>query len=44
MVTSPKEHVLKNNEGMKNFFAGTKDVDFIMLQEVDRNSKRSWTG
>lgn len=42
MVTSPKEHVLKNNEGMKNFFATTKDVDFIMLQEVDRNSKRSW--
>jgi endonuclease/exonuclease/phosphatase family metal-dependent hydrolase len=42
MVTSPKEHVLKNNEGMKKFLAEQKDVDFIMLQEADRNSKRSW--
>lgn len=42
MVTSPKEHVLKNNEGMKKFFADNKDIDFIMLQEVDRSSKRSW--
>ncbi len=42
MVTSPKEHVLKNNEGMKKFFAENTDVDFIMLQEVDRSSKRSW--
>ncbi len=42
MVTSPKEHVLKNNEGMKTFLAQNKDVDFIMLQEADRNSKRSW--
>ncbi len=42
MVTSPKEHVLKNNEGMKTFLAQSKDVDFIMLQEVDRNSKRSY--
>ncbi len=42
MVTSPKEHVLKNNEGMKKLFAEHKDIDFIMLQEVDRESKRSW--
>lgn len=42
MVTSPKEHVLKNNEGMVKFFEQNRDVDFIMLQEVDRNSKRSW--
>ena len=42
MVTSPQEHVLKNNTGMKKFLAENKDVDFIMLQEVDRNSKRSW--
>ena len=42
MVTSPKVHVLKNNEGMKNFLAAHKDIDFIMLQEVDRKSKRSW--
>jgi endonuclease/exonuclease/phosphatase family metal-dependent hydrolase len=42
MVTSPQEHVLKNNEGMKKVFAEHKDIDFILLQEVDRNSKRSW--
>ena len=42
MVTSPKAHVLKNNEGMKSFLAENKEVDFIMLQEADRNSKRSW--
>lgn len=42
MVTSPKEHVTKNIEGIKNFLLKNKDVDFIMLQEVDRNSKRSW--
>jgi endonuclease/exonuclease/phosphatase family metal-dependent hydrolase len=42
MVTSPKEHVLKNNEGIKRFLFEQKDVDFIMLQEADRNSKRSW--
>ncbi|HLP53104.1 MAG TPA: endonuclease/exonuclease/phosphatase family protein [Chitinophagales bacterium] len=42
MVTSPKEHVLKNNAGMVKFFEQNRDVDFIMLQEVDRNSKRSW--
>lgn len=42
MVTSPKAHVAKNVEGMKNFFAENKDIDFILLQEVDRNSKRSW--
>lgn len=42
MVTSPLEHVKKNNAGIEKFLAGVKDVDFIMLQEVDRNSKRSW--
>src|ERR1700733_4916370 len=42
MVTSPKDHVVKNVEGMKKVFAENKNVDFIMLQEVDRNSKRSW--
>jgi endonuclease/exonuclease/phosphatase family metal-dependent hydrolase len=42
MVTSPKEHVLKNNKGMMEFFAANNDVDFIFLQETDRNSKRSW--
>ncbi len=42
MVTSPKEHVLKNNKGFTDFFSANKDIDFVMLQEVDRNSKRSW--
>lgn len=42
MVTSPKAHVEKNVAGIKNFLAENKDVDFIMLQEVDRDSKRSW--
>lgn len=42
MVTSPKEHVLKNNAGMVKFFEKNRDIDFIMLQEVDRESKRSW--
>lgn len=42
MVTSPEEHVKKNNAGIDKFLASVKDVDFIMLQEVDRNSKRSW--
>ena len=42
MVTSPKEHVVKNNKGMVDFLIQNKDVDFIMLQETDRNSKRSW--
>ena len=42
MVTSPEEHVKKNNAGIEKFLASVKDVDFIMLQEVDRDSKRSW--
>jgi endonuclease/exonuclease/phosphatase family metal-dependent hydrolase len=42
MVTSPEEHVKKNNKGIQKFLAAQQDVDFIMLQEADRNSKRSW--
>ncbi|MES2620038.1 MAG: endonuclease/exonuclease/phosphatase family protein [Bacteroidota bacterium] len=42
MVTSPKEHVLKNNAGMVKFFGQNRDIDFIMIQESDRESKRSW--
>jgi endonuclease/exonuclease/phosphatase family metal-dependent hydrolase len=41
-VTSPKEHVLKNLTGIKKFLSEIKDVDFVLLQEVDRNSKRSY--
>ena len=29
MVTSPKEHVLKNNKGMVEFLSANKDIDFI---------------
>ncbi|MCS6935449.1 MAG: endonuclease/exonuclease/phosphatase family protein [Chitinophagales bacterium] len=42
MVTSPLEHVLKNNRGLTDFLKSHNDVDFILLQEVDRNSKRSY--
>ena len=42
MVTSPKEHVEKNNRGMVEFLKQNRDADFILLQEADRNSKRSW--
>lgn len=42
MVTSPKQHVIKNNKGMVDFLTANKDADFIMLQEADRSSKRSW--
>lgn len=42
MVTSPKQHVFKNNAGITNFLSQNKDVDFILLQEVDRKGKRSW--
>lgn len=41
MVTSPREHVMKNNKGMQDFFATQKTTDFVLLQEVDRCSKRS---
>ena len=42
MVTSPKEHVEKNNKGMVELLKANKDADFIMLQEADRHGKRSW--
>ena len=42
MVTSPKEHVEKNNKGMVELLKDNKEADFIMLQEADRHSKRSW--
>ena len=42
MVTSPKEHVEKNNRGMVELLKQNQDADFILLQEADRNSKRSW--
>jgi endonuclease/exonuclease/phosphatase family metal-dependent hydrolase len=41
-VTSPKEHVTKNLNGIRKFIDENRDVDFILLQEVDRDSKRSY--
>jgi endonuclease/exonuclease/phosphatase family metal-dependent hydrolase len=42
MVTSPREHVTKNVEGIKKVLAQNNQLDFLLLQEVDRNSKRSY--
>lgn len=42
MVTSPKEHVNKNLEGIKQQLANSSNIDFVLLQEVDRESKRSY--
>jgi endonuclease/exonuclease/phosphatase family metal-dependent hydrolase len=42
MVTSPKEHVEKNNLGMVELLKQNKDADFLMFQEADRHGKRSW--
>jgi len=42
IVTSPKAHVTKNLKGITKLVSENKDVDFFMLQEVDRNSKRSY--
>jgi len=42
MVTSSREHVLKNNAGMVSTLKQNSDADFILLQEVDRKGKRSW--
>ena len=42
-VTSPQNLVERYNEGILKFLAGDcRDLDFIMLQEVDRKSKRSY--
>ncbi len=42
-VTSPEQLVATYNEGIvKNCAGNYRDIDFVMLQEVDRNSKRSY--
>lgn len=41
-VTSPKEQVMKNLDGIKKYLADNQETDFILLQEADRSSKRSW--
>lgn len=42
MVTSPQEHVLKNFAGIKKVLAQNSGTNFVLLQEVDRGSKRSY--
>lgn len=41
-VQSIKERTLENLEAIKQFLKEHSDVDFILLQEVDINSKRSY--
>jgi endonuclease/exonuclease/phosphatase family metal-dependent hydrolase len=42
MVISPKDWVEKNMEGIKKNILSWDDADFILLQEVDTLSKRSY--
>ncbi len=42
MVTAPKPNVEKNIKGANQFLKENNDTDFILLQEVDVNSKRSY--
>lgn len=42
MVRSTKNDVKKYLTGVHQFIKAEKDADFILLQEVDRNSKRSY--
>jgi len=39
---SPEKNVKENLEGIKKFLQSKAETDFILLQEVDRNSKRSY--
>lgn len=41
-VTSPQEQVKKNLDGIKKYLSDKQETDFILLQETDRSSKRSW--
>lgn len=41
-VFTPEKNCRKNIEGITNFLKATDTVDFIILQEVDRKSKRSY--
>lgn len=41
-VVSPRQWVDKNLEGAKKILAGAGKADFMLLQEVDINSKRSY--
>jgi len=41
MVIPPAEWTKKNTEGVKSLLEGLKNIDFMLLQEVDLDSKRS---
>jgi endonuclease/exonuclease/phosphatase family metal-dependent hydrolase len=41
-VFTPKETMLKNLSAVMSFLRGNDTIDFILLQEVDRRSKRSY--
>lgn len=41
-VITPEENLQENISGIKDFIRNNDTVDFILLQEVDRNSKRSY--
>lgn len=41
-VRPEKEQSLENLENVRNFLSGNDSVDFILLQEVDINSRRSY--
>jgi endonuclease/exonuclease/phosphatase family metal-dependent hydrolase len=41
-VFTPKEQMLKNLSAAMKFIKGNDSVDFILLQEVDKDSKRSY--
>lgn len=41
-VMTPRKNCLENLEAVKKFLGGNDSIDFILLQEVDRNSKRSY--
>jgi endonuclease/exonuclease/phosphatase family metal-dependent hydrolase len=41
-VITPKDRCLENISAIGNFLKGNDTIDFIILQEVDRDSKRSY--
>ncbi len=41
-VATPKDQCLKNLSAIKEFIIGNDTIDFFLIQEIDRNSKRSY--
>lgn len=41
-VRTPKEKCLENLSGITDFLKKNDTIDFILIQEIDRNSKRSY--